>query len=175
MKKRVAYAWKEGRSYKISAQTVGEELEKIEKRYGQIEPKNIVAAATPVSSPLHKFFEWDNKSAADGYRLWQARMLIGAVFVKSVDDHEPHSPVRAFVNMQMDDSREYVSLTSAMSDEDKRERLLQAAKDEIKLWRDRYAALDEFADLFDRIDSLNTAEGRSRGKRNLSSAPARLG
>lgn len=168
----VTYAWKAGRRYKVSAQAVGEELEKIESRYGRVMPHNVVTVAASPASILHPFFEWDNEKAATEHRLEQARSLIRCVTVAPYDGHEPSSPIRAFVNISGDDGKEYNSIASVMGDDEKRERLLSTAKAELQDWRDRYRGLQEFAKLFDVIDQLGVAEERRDGVTHHS---ARLG
>lgn len=43
---------------------------------GAISPRDVVDAAQNDQSPLHPYFEWDNKRAADNWRLDQARRLL---------------------------------------------------------------------------------------------------
>jgi hypothetical protein len=48
---------------------------------GRPDPQKVVIAATDKSSPLHRYFEWDDGKAAHQHRLDQARRLIGSVRV----------------------------------------------------------------------------------------------
>lgn len=53
------------------------ELQRMSKAAGgKITPEQLVEAARSEGSPLHRYFEWDDKEAADKYRLMQARTLI---------------------------------------------------------------------------------------------------
>ena len=54
---------------------------------GVLLPEEVVEAARPKSSPLHSFFTWDNKKAAEERRRDQARELIQQ-FVKADIEHE---------------------------------------------------------------------------------------
>lgn len=53
----------------------------------------VVNTARPPTSPLHPVFEWDNKKAADEYRLHQARHLVRCFTIDQtdVDARYPHS------------------------------------------------------------------------------------
>jgi hypothetical protein len=48
---------------------------------GRLTPDMVVNDAEDPSSPLHKYFEWDESRAAHAYRLDQARRLIARVRV----------------------------------------------------------------------------------------------
>lgn len=47
----------------------------------------VVAAARPPSSPLHRYFDWADTSAARKWREHQARVLIASVRIKIVVRH----------------------------------------------------------------------------------------
>lgn len=53
------------------AQIIGPELERLA-GLGVTTPDGIMDAAQDEASPLHPYFEWDNKAAAAKYREWQA-------------------------------------------------------------------------------------------------------
>ena len=50
---------------------------------GRIDPHAIVEAARSPESPLHRYFEWDDTSAAEKYRISQARELLRSVRLKT--------------------------------------------------------------------------------------------
>ena len=52
------------------------------------------------------------------------------------------------------DGPRYEAIEVAMASSSMRLEVLERAKREIKLWRARYAAYEEFADLVNRIDAL---------------------
>lgn len=51
---------------------------------GQLTPEALLEKATPVESPLHRFFDWDNDHAAHEHRLQQARYIIRYVVYRTV-------------------------------------------------------------------------------------------
>ena len=68
------------------AQEVGNDLLAIKQaNQGLLLPCDVVAAAAPIESSLHYFFEWDDSLAAEQHRLSQARRLItSVVFIREV-------------------------------------------------------------------------------------------
>ena len=55
------------------------ELTRLDKQHGGVKASTVVAEAEPKESPLHPWFEWDNKKAGHAHRLMQARTLIRVV------------------------------------------------------------------------------------------------
>lgn len=54
----------------------------LERDGGRLLPVDVVNAARDPASPLHSHFTWDDKEAAERYRLEQARTLIRSVKVE---------------------------------------------------------------------------------------------
>lgn len=148
----VRYVWKGGTGVKeeSTAQIVGERLAEIEQERGTLKAEFVVEDARSGNSPLHRFFEWNDAKAAEQHRLHQARHLITHIHVKQIDAHEVKSPTRAFVNLRPEPEAErtYENIVSVMSDDLKRKRLLNRAREEFNMWRNRYQNLDELADVF---------------------------
>jgi hypothetical protein len=53
----------------------------LESKQGKLTPQQVLEAARDEESPLHRFFEWDDSTAAEAYRVEQARDLIKKVKV----------------------------------------------------------------------------------------------
>lgn len=81
---------------KVSAQEAGEELARIECEHGGLTPELVVDASREESAPLHPVFEWNDRKAAERYRIVQAGSLIRNVTVK-IEEAPRMEPVRAFV------------------------------------------------------------------------------
>ncbi len=85
---------------RISAQVVGTELAKLEKKKGgKLLPATIVDAAEPKSSKLHPCFEWNNTKAAKKYREQQASEMLRKIVVVYKDNKDEAQHIRAFVNI----------------------------------------------------------------------------
>lgn len=144
----------------VPASVAGAFLEELRKaKGGSLIPQDIVEAARPKASPIHRAFEWNDSEAAEQYRLEQARYLIQAIVVKIVG-YEDKKPVRAFVSLIQNDERSYTSTVHAMSDADLRKQVLDTALAEIESWRDRYRAYREFAIIFTAIKRTKKKEAR---------------
>lgn len=142
----------------IDAQVAGEELERIRTRHnGRLEADMVVEASKKPTAPLHAAFEWDDKKAAQGFRLDQARYIIRSVTVQ-IDEQAESDPVRAFVSVVRDDDRSYTSTAHALSDPELRQQVLQKALRELEAWQQRYAELVELASVFAAIDQARPAE-----------------
>jgi hypothetical protein len=61
--------------------------------------------------------------------------------------------IRAFVNVNAGESREYTSISVAMKNPDLRQQVLNAAVEEMRAWRERYSELSELAEVLSAIDS----------------------
>lgn len=133
------------------------EIERIEARDGVITADAVLESATPSSSPLHEYFEWNNGTAAKNYRLWQARMLIRSVSVVYEEDGKGKYN-RGFVNLSVTTNgtteRGYIGIARAMNDAELREQLLEQARQEAVDWRNRYRNLTELANVFTAIDNM---------------------
>jgi len=153
----VIYQWKPGSRAELDAQAVGEELERIRTKHnGRLESEMVIEAARECGSPLHTAFEWNNKRAADAYRVDQARYLIRSIEV-IVEDQPDAKPVRAFVSVVRDQDRSYTSVSHALGDPELRRQVLLGALGELEAWRIRYAELVELANVFASIDEARAA------------------
>jgi hypothetical protein len=145
------------------AQKVGERLEALRSdSNGVLFTKDVVADARSEASPLHPFFEWNDRKAAVAHRLNQARTLIRAVVLGAIDDEEVSS--RAYVadaesggyrntTDQLVTMRATTTAPASSSGRFGRDRAEEARR-ELRLWRERYGALESFADVVDAIDRV---------------------
>lgn len=132
---------------KEDAKIIGQAINEIEKNQGYVNREKFVEMARPTNSPLHKYFEWDDKKSADKYRLIQAGALIRWVQIELIDG----KPSRAFVNVKLNDeqeSRAYVNIETALNDESYRKQLLSEALYELDYWQNNYRMLRELSLIF---------------------------
>lgn len=158
-KRIMVYKW-EGRKFGVSADIVGKEVEKIEKKYGEVTSRNFVEAARSESSPLHKLLEWDDTVAAEKFRIHQAGVIICHLHIEREDTLEPKT-VRAYMNVadNVDNptrrTGSFINTQDVFSDKEKRALILRVAIRELKELREKYIALSELADIFERIEKLS--------------------
>lgn len=88
----VEYQYRHGISNPaVQAETAYAELERIRAAHDdKLNPHDIVDESRPDEAVLHPFFEWNNRKAAEEYRVWQARRLSRSVYVlTAATDVEP--------------------------------------------------------------------------------------
>lgn len=154
----MVYAWKNGAAAKVDAQVAGDELERLRvERNGRLDSRDVVEAARWPQSPLHPAFEWDDRKAAESWRVEQAGHMIRhlTVVVEKPDGEE--RPIRAFVSVVRDADRSYTSVAHAMADADLRAQVIAAAWTELEAWERRHAELVEFGQVFAAIDQARSA------------------
>lgn len=122
---------------------------------------NIVEAAKPEESPIHKEFEWDDSYAADLYRMEQARRLArNIVRVELVDGEEKR--IRAFVNVDFseDDSpgnkTAYIDIETVARSPRMREQIIKRALAELVRWKKQYAGYQELEEIFGLIEKVQS-------------------
>lgn len=114
---------------------------------GVIEPRAVVEAARDPDSVLHDYFEWNDSTAAEAYRIVQARQLL-RTFVVHVG--EPAVATRAFVSLTSDriSGGGYRATIDVLSDDELREQMLQDALEEFQSFEEKYSQVTALAPVF---------------------------
>lgn len=149
----MVYSWK-NYGYSVSADVAGKELEKIEKKYGEVTSELVLQSATPESSPLHCVFEWNDSVAAHQYRLQQASVLICNLAREVEADTEKKIVTRAYVDVSENTSGSFVNVESAFKNVDTREIVLKRALAELQAFEQKYKNLIELSSVFSEIDKV---------------------
>ncbi len=163
----MVYKWKVGK-FPVTAQTAGEELERIEQDEGYIIPEAVVERSRPEDAPLHNCFEWDDSAAAEEYRKVQAREIIRYIEVVREEDEEEdvERHVRAFWSTYGFDEEEteegataskhyaYRSINRVLDAKEHREYVLGKALRELLAFERKYRYLNEFAGVMGEIDKV---------------------
>ena len=116
--------------------------------------KELVRLSRPKGSPTHHLFTWDDREAAEEYRLDQARQAIRAVYVV-FKELPAQKPVRAVVNIVHDGKRGPMPMRRVLQSADLTQQLLEKALEDLRIWTTRYEALRGLAELrqvFDTVD-----------------------
>ena len=141
-----------------------QELQALQAKHnGFLRPKVVVDHARSPKSELHRYFDWDDSSAAEKYRLEQARGLIRVVVSMNVDVQKE---VRVFVSLTTDRHEEggYRELSNVIDDDDLRRILLRDALQELRTLQNKYRTLTELASVFKAIDKINASDLDSKLK-----------
>ena len=154
MAQEMVYKFRPGSRIKGSAREIGEALEEVRVKFGGLTAGNTVEAARPRTAPLHGYFTWDNRKAAEKCREEEARHLIAAIEVRIRDEDGKISvPVRAFVAVGVQEDR-YLPVMQVLATPDMRRKLLAQAYDELRAFQRKYANLGELAQLFEVVNKL---------------------
>ena len=148
------YKAKKGAHFsQTNAQIYGECLDEIAmKKNGTIKPKDVVEKAGKKSSPLHDYFDWDNNSAGEKYRLHQARNLINSITVIIKYDHKEKEQ-KAFFSVnespnEEDVNKTYVVMERVMTEPELRKQVLERAVNEAEYWQQKYMDYKELGKIF---------------------------
>jgi hypothetical protein len=143
-----------------SLKLVADAVTALEQRHGRARPHDLLDAARAPASPLHGLFEWDNDTAAEKYRLAQARRFIAAVQVVYLEGDEEKFAAPAFVSVTHVSAdaegkairdRGYVAVEKALADPQTRQQLLDEALRQADYWQQKHRNLMELAPIFDTI------------------------
>lgn len=130
----------------VEKDKVAAELQRISKRDGVLKPNAVVDEARADTSPIHDLFDWNDTTAGEKYRIWQARQLIATVKVEYND-----KPINAYYNVQAEivPQQGYYSLEQVVSSEVIYQDVLAQAIKEIKYWHAKYKEIKELSGLVD--------------------------
>lgn len=155
------YKFRDNSPYKNeNAQEVGEFLEKSFKNE-MPSRKEVLELAKNPKSVIHKYFDWDDKTAAQKYRLNQAGSLIAALYIEMADGNEMRAYEKVFIQ-ELDESH-YCSIGKVSESEDLISQVIDSAKRELVYWKTKYETYgDHFPMTFKAINL--EVERSSRGK-----------
>jgi len=131
--------------YKVPVEQAKAELDRISELHGgKLNPEDVVAESKSKNSVLHEIFEWDNKKAADKWRIQQARDLIRNIRFVTTNEEVSISG-RFYVNVREEpgEIRKYIPVKRALLNETARKDLLQQAKADMEIFCNKYKELEE--------------------------------
>ena len=153
---------KQGYRVKTAPGEVHEELERI-RAGGDLDPQSVVNASEPEDAVLHPEFEWDDPTAANKWRLEEAKYLVRSI---EIIREETQKPARVYesITVKSDEPderpvRAFRPIEEVMADPDLRDELLGSAIRDVLALKRRYSGLQELAQVFAAMDNfLMTAE-----------------
>lgn len=165
--KRIRYRVKPGAPISSNkAQVYGECLQELSERYaGRLNAETVVREAKNPRCPIHDFFEWNDRIAAEEYRKVQARDLMRCIVYV---EEETGKEVRAFMNVDigipqddMESGSYYVPTAEVLSNGNLMAQVLEEAVGYLKWFRQKYALLRELSEVHSAIDRTVTTRGPS--------------
>lgn len=140
------------------ARIIGPELQSLAEQ-GGVTNRDVLDAARSVQSPLHPYFEWDDKVAADLHRLEQARYLMRSVRVRFVENEEVKE-TRAFHVTKVDNPwsdapRKYRTFEVLHGDTAFAATMMDSAFQDLQTWKRKYEPYvgiwNNFGDAFQQV------------------------
>lgn len=143
---------------KFTPEVISEILE-VEKEKG-LTAENLLDKAKNKNSPLHNFFDWDNSSAAEKWRIQQARIIINEVKI-IVNSKEMYAFENVQVqvstnNTEQETKREYKPIVEILSKDEYRKQVIQTALDNVTYWKEKYSEYSELKPIFVSIDKVKS-------------------
>lgn len=148
------------------AQQYGERLEILFASHNrELTAEDVLKDARKPESVMHDFFNWDDESAAEQYRLSQAKYLLRSIHVviKREDNPDEELITRAIHHVHITEEepqsvdgeeapkeetrRVYVHINRILSEVDLRDQIIQEAMRQIVAWRARYKQYEELAEV----------------------------
>jgi len=140
-----------------------EEVLEVKDKFG-LTAENLLKKASKKSSLLYEFFDWDNSSAGEKWRLQQARNVINEIKVVvedkemyafesvkvEVEDLKPTASIKKGINI-----REYKHIVEIMNNEEYRKQLIKRALAEAVYWKERHSELTELSPIFSLVEEIS--------------------
>ena len=136
------------------AQARREELAGLVQQHGgTVTPAQVVAFAENPETAMHTLFTWDDTEAARKYREVEAAKYLRAVVKLIPRENKEPLVVRAFVSLSTDRRTEHVyrPILDVLGDDERRAVMVEDAKRELVGIRQKYAHLNELAQVWDAI------------------------
>lgn len=137
----MVYKYAPGSHIKTDPNITGRMCEELEKTENGLTAQTLLDANRPKDAPLHKEFEWDDATAAEAYRLDQARYILRSLVIVPSED-KPKETVRAVFTIG--DGR-YESVRTILATPEKKSALMVVALRELSAVKRKYATLEELA------------------------------
>jgi hypothetical protein len=150
-----AYAFKPGFFKPVSAQVVGEEIERIRLERGAFfQTDDLVDGGRREDSILHPAFEWDSEIGAEEWRKQQARQLISHITI--VDENKPpDEQMRAYVSVPTSVGPRYTTVAHAFAVPELRACVLSQALADLETFKRRYECFIELAESLAAVEKVS--------------------
>ena len=117
-------------------------------------PEQIVDKGRDASTELHKCFTWDDRVAAEKYRLEEARQITHHLVIRRVETQTQAEPApRIFVKSDVYEG--YRSIEYVVKNDTEYEKLLQRALSELIAFQKKYAFLSNREELVRLIETVS--------------------
>ena len=136
--------------FKADAQRCYDEIQTLGESYT---PQDIVELAKDKKTELHKCFDWNNKEAAEKWRVHQARLINCNLVVVRVDEETKEKTTYRVIEHDRETKR-YKPILMTVRNEDEYSKLLKTALDELESFKRRYEKIVELESVIDEIENV---------------------
>ena len=105
--------------------------------------------AKDADTELHRCFTWNDKTAADKWRLQEARLLVCHLVIQNEDPESTLPEVRYFYK---NDNGGYKQSAQIFRKMDEYQMLLEKARNELHAFKTKYSCLQELDEILALID-----------------------
>lgn len=149
---------------RINKQVISEILE-VEKTRG-LTADNLLDKARSKNSSLHKFFDWNDTSAANNWRRFQARLLINQVKL-TIGEKQLFAFENVSVSINENDEengtqRQYKRIVEILNNDDYKKQQLEVALANLTYWQQKYSDLRELKPIFKVLGDVKKKWQRKR-------------
>ena len=156
------YTWRNGFPIRADATAFAKQLQALQQNDGTIDIVDVLEANRLEGAPLHDDIEWDDKEAAQKFRLSVVRDAMGALRVIPVDlvREEPLSPVRAVLPTRITNDAgtantySFVVTMQAQAEVEFSVKVRQEALTQIRRMAQRFAAMPGCEDIAEQLHSI---------------------
>lgn len=155
------FSWKAGTQYPVKAEVAANTIRDLQETLGKdsITAKELLDASRDEAAPLHSCFEWEDTVAAEQYRIYQARHLIGSIEIEYVKDNTPTQLARSryFINVVKIAPKvqgQFATIDVALTNDEYRVTVLKNALRELRAFQNKYSSYQELASVFKSIDDF---------------------
>jgi hypothetical protein len=156
MARKSRYKWKPQAQVPVDANVAGREIERVRaEKQGFYQPHDLVVAARPSEAPLHPGFEWDDTTAAEAFRVEQAKYIVRNIVLIEGGHRSPDlDGKRAYVSVRIETDEgernpRYTAIQVALEDPRLRDQMILAAIRDLHAFEAKYSVLSEFAGLIE--------------------------
>ena len=144
MQSKTVAMWKPGFEslHKADPQKVADEIARI---CPEPKPEQIVERARDSTTELHKCFDWNDTTAAEKWRIHQARQIVCHLVFKRPESEREKPPIRIFYKNKGDEG--YKPTTFIMQNKSEYDALLEQAYAELHRFKEKYHTLSELEEI----------------------------
>jgi len=136
------------KTYQKKAALLRESIREIIALNGHCTPKLLLESARSKASPIHSFFEWNQRTAAEAWRREQASTYLRKITIRLECGNSETVLTREFVHLpsEVNGTRgKYITIGQAIEDDEVIDKVMAAAAKDLRVFQERYAVYQRLA------------------------------